>query len=225
MQNHITNSVNNNKENPYLSSDNLSHMVLDFIQMKEFMQKPLVFERGEGVWVWDVNGDKYFDGISGVWVLNLGHNNQRVIKAMQEQLEQLAFCSPLLSTNTKAIDLVKLLGEITPQGLTTIKLLSGGSEATETAIKLARQYFIQTGKPHKHIIISRYFNYHGTTMGALTATGFANKKWMFEPLMGGFRHILPPYCLRCPYGLDYPDCDIACAMILEMIILYEGPAM
>ena len=207
----------------YLSSDYLRRMVLDFIQMQEFMRQPLVFDRGEGVWIWDVKGERYLDGISGVWVVNLGHGNQRIINAMKEQLDRLSFCSPILSTNTRAFELVDLLGKITPSGLTTIKLLSGGSEATETAMKLARQYFQQTGRPNKRTIVSRYLNFHGVTLGALTATGIANRKWMFEPLCGGFRHVPPPYCLRCPYKLSYPDCDILCARIVEQIIEYEDP--
>jgi len=166
--------------------------------------------------------------ISGrhIWGLGLpvwGDKNQRVIDAVRQQLERLIFCSPILSTSTRAIELVEMLGQITPDGLTTIKILRGGSEATETAMKLVRQYFEQTGKPHKKTIISRYLNFHGVTLGALTATGMANRKAPFEPLCGGFRHIAPPYCIRCPYNLTYPECDVLCARILEQVILYEGP--
>ena len=207
----------------YLSEKHLRHMVLDFVQMGQFMREPLVFDRGEGIWVWDVNGDIYLDGISGVWVTSLGHTNERVANAIREQLEKLVFCSPILSTNTRAIEYVEMLGQSTPDGLTTIKILSGGSEATETAIKLVRQYFHQTGRPSKKTIISRYLNFHGVTLGALTATGMANRKVPFEPLTGGFRHIAPPYCLRCPFKLKYPECDLLCARILEQVIIYEGP--
>jgi adenosylmethionine-8-amino-7-oxononanoate aminotransferase len=101
--------------------------------------------------------------------------------------------------------------------------LSGGSEATETAIKLVRQYFQNIGKPNKKKIISRYYNFHGVTLGALTATGMAARKVPFEPLAGGFLHIPPPYCLRCPYHLKYPECNLLCATMLEQVIQYEGP--
>lgn len=211
------------EEQEYLSSDHLKHMVLDFVQMHDFMQQPLVYERGEGIWIWDVKGDKYMDGISGVWVLSLGHSNERVKNAIKEQLDRLVFCSPILSTNARAVELVDMLGKRMPEGLTTVKLLSGGSEATETAMKLVRQYFAQTGKPNKKTIISRYYNFHGVTMGALAATGMSARKTPFEPLAGGFRHIAPPYCLRCPYGLKYPECNVLCARILEQVIQYEGP--
>ena len=99
--------------------------------------------------MWDVKGEKYLDGISGVWVTNLGHSNQRVKDAIKAQLDQLIFSSPIYSTNTRAMELVEMLGRLTPPGLTTIKLLSGGSEAIETAIKLVRQYFQNIGKPNK----------------------------------------------------------------------------
>jgi adenosylmethionine-8-amino-7-oxononanoate aminotransferase len=207
----------------YLDGGRLRHMVLDWIQMHEFMQEPLVFDRGEGIWLWDVRGDQYLDGISGVWVSNLGHGNRHVVEAVKEQLERLEFSSPILSTNTRAIEYVEMLGGLTPQGLTTIKLLSSGSEATESGIKLVRQYFHQTGHPDKKTVISRYLNYHGVTMGALTATGMCERKTPFEPLTGGFRHIAPPYCFRCPYRLRYPECDVLCARILEKVIQYEGP--
>lgn len=209
-------------EQDYFSPDNLKHMVLDFVQMHDFMKQPLVYERGDGIWIWDVKGDKYLDGISGVWVMSLGHSNERVKNAIKEQLDRLVFASPILSTNARAMELVEMIGKRMPEGLTTVKLLSGGSEATETAMKLVRQYFHNTGRPDKKTIISRYYNFHGVTMGALTATGMTNRKLPFEPLAGGFRHIPPPYCLRCPYGLKYPQCNITCARMLETVIQYEG---
>ncbi|MCC7163430.1 MAG: aspartate aminotransferase family protein [Anaerolineae bacterium] len=206
----------------YYSRDNLKHMVLDFVQMHDFMQQPLVYDRGEGIYVWDAKGDKYLDGISGVWVMSLGHSNERIKQAMREQLDRLVFASPILSTNTRAMELVEMIGKRMPQGLTTVKLLSGGSEATETAIKLARQYYQNIGKPHKKKIISRYNNFHGVTLGALTATGMANRKAPFEPLTGGFLHIPPPGELRSPYPVAPADRDKLAAQMLETVIQYEG---
>ena len=102
-------------ESKYLSSDYLKRMFLDFVQMKEFIRKPLIFNRGEGVWIWDVKGEKYLDGISGVWVANIGHGNRRVINAIKEQLDKLCFTSPIYSTNPRAVELAHLLTEITFQ--------------------------------------------------------------------------------------------------------------
>ena len=213
---------NGNAGMDFYSRDNLKHMVLDFVQMHDFMQQPLVYDRGEGIYVWDAKGDQYLDGISGVWVMSLGHSNERIKAAMKEQLDRLVFASPILSTNTRAMELVEMIGKIMPKGLTTVKLLSGGSEATETAIKLARQYYQNIGKPNKKKIVSRYNNFHGVTLGALTATGMANRKTPFEPLTGGFLHIPPPGVLRSPYPVAPADRDKLAAQMLETVIQYEG---
>jgi len=112
---------------------------------------------------------------------------------------------------------------ITPGDLNIIKLLSGGSEATEAAMKLARQYHKQTGNPNKYKIIARYQGYHGATMGALSATGTKRRKTMFEPLLPGFMHVHPPTCYHCPYEKTYPACDVFCARTIEHLIESEGP--
>jgi adenosylmethionine-8-amino-7-oxononanoate aminotransferase len=121
------------------------------------------------------------------------------------------------------LELVQLLSTVVPEGLTTFKLFSGGSEATEAAIKLSRQYFRQTGKPWKYKIIGRYGGFHGVTMGAVSATGIPIRKVPFAPLLEGFLHIPAPYCYRCPYEKELPDCNLTCARILEEMIVWEGP--
>jgi adenosylmethionine-8-amino-7-oxononanoate aminotransferase len=206
-----------------LAAESLKHIVLDFRQMADFVQEPLVFERAEGVRYWDVNGKEYLDGISGIFVVTVGHNNPRVVRAVQEQVGRLAFAPPLHGTCVTAVQLGNLLTSITPGDLNTVKLLSGGSEATEAAMKLARQYHRQTGNPTKYKVIARYYGYHGATMGALSATGTPRRRTMFEPVMPGFLHIFPPTCFRCPYAKEYPSCDLFCAEILRDVIQMEGP--
>lgn len=115
------------------------------------------------------------------------------------------------------------MGEIGPAGLTGVKFLSGGSEATEAAMKLARQYHRQTGHPRKYKIIAKYGGYHGATMGALSATGSWERKSVFEPLVPGFIHVHPPYCYRCPFDKAYPSCQITCARLIERTIAAEDP--
>ena len=206
-----------------LSEEYLKHIFLDLQQMKTFIKKPLVMAKARGVWYEDVNGKRYLDGCSGIFVVTVGHNNPRIIEAIQKQLALLAFSPPLHATNPPAIQLARRIGEITPGDLNTVKLLSGGSEATESALKMARQYHQQTGHPQKYKVISRYWGFHGATMGALSATGTTRRKWMFEPLLQGFVHVWPPTCYRCPFGLTYPGCGILCATILEDTIRMEGP--
>jgi len=204
-------------------AERLRHIMLDLRQMKSFIADPLVMARADGVWYEDVHGKRYLDGLSGIFVVTVGHNNRRVIEAMRQQLDQVAFTPPLHATNVPAVRLAEKLAEITPGDLNTIKLMSSGSEATEAAMKMARQYHRQTGHPQKYKIISRYWGYHGATFGALSATGTVRRKWMFEPTLQGFVHVWPPTCYRCPFGLSYGSCGIRCATIVEDTILLEGP--
>ena len=205
------------------TTDYLKHIILDFMQMQEFVKEPFILNKADGIRYEDVNGKSYIDGISGIFVATLGHNNRRVIDAMKDQLDQMSFAPPLHGTNPPAVKLAKLLSEITPGDLNTIKLLSGGSEATETAMKLARQYHKQSGNPTKFKVISRYMGYHGGTFGSLSATGNARRKSMFEPFPPGFLHVYPPLCYRCPYEKTYPECETFCARTIRDIIELEGP--
>ncbi len=211
-------------EDDVLAPEYLKRIVLDLTQMSEFVQDPLIMAKADGVWYEDVNGKRYLDGISGIFVVTVGHNNRRIIEAMRKQLDTLAFSPPMHSTNTPAVQLVKLISEITPGDLNTVKLLSGGSEATEAAMKLARQYHNQTGNPGKYKIISRYLGYHGATFGALSASGTQRRKRMFEPTLSGFIHVFPPTCYRCPFEKEYPSCEVLCASIIEDTIKLEGPS-
>ena len=201
----------------------LKHIVIDFKQMKEFAHNPLIMERADGVRYWDVDGKSYLDGLSGIFVVNIGHNNRRVIEAMKAQLDKIAFAPPLHGTNMPAVQLAAKIAEITPGDLNTVKLLNSGSEATEAAMKLAHQYHVQSGHPNKFKVISRYYGYHGATMGALAATGTTKRKWMFEPFGPGFVKVQTPHCYRCPYNLNYPQCGVLCATIVAEVIKMEGP--
>ncbi|HXW37065.1 MAG TPA: aspartate aminotransferase family protein [Nitrososphaerales archaeon] len=203
---------------------NIEHLFLDFMQMKDFAAKPIIMKSAHGVWYEDVEGKKYLDGLSGVFVANAGHGNKRIIQAIRAQLDEIAFAPPLHSTNMRALELSSLLCKVLPKGLDTIKLFSGGSESTEGAMKLARQFHRQTGNPHKFKVISRYEGYHGATMGALGASGITKRKVTFEPFGPGYIHVFPPTCYRCPYGLEYPDCAVLCATIIEKVVKQEDPS-
>jgi adenosylmethionine-8-amino-7-oxononanoate aminotransferase len=121
----------------YAAPEMLRHIVLDFRQMKSFSAAPLVMERAEGIWYWDIHGKRYLDGISGIFVVNVGHANPRVRAALHQQIDRLCFAPPLHGTNVPAIELASLVAHLTPGDLNTVKLLSGGSEATEAAVKPA----------------------------------------------------------------------------------------
>ncbi len=126
-----------------------SRVMVDFNQMKAFGQDPLILERGEGVRVTDVFGKTYIDGLSGVFTVNLGHGILLFAEIAAEQMKRISFTAPTMATNPPALNLAEYLIGITPEQYTTVKFFSGGSEATEAAIKLARQYHLQAGHPRK----------------------------------------------------------------------------
>ena len=193
-------------------------------QMSEWSKSPLIMARAEGVHYWDVAGKRYLDALSGIYVVSVGHNNPRVIDAVRKQMEVLCFSPPMHGTNPLAIRLANLLAELAPGDLSGVKLQCGGSEVTEAAIKLARQYHRLKGSPGKYKIISRYQSWHGSTMGALSASGLKSRKTVNEPLAPGFLHVFPPTCYRCPFGKHYPDCGITCATLIGDTIEMEDAA-
>lgn len=213
-------------------------------QMAEWSKQPLVMARAEGVYYWDVQGKRYLDALSGIYVVSVGHNNRRVIHAIRQQLDILAFSPPMHGTNPVAVQLANLLSELAPgyevpltpnpspargegnQKATgwAVKFESGGAEVTEAAIKLARQYHKLTGNPGKYKIIGRYLSWHGSTLGSLSASGLKSRRTVNEPLAPGFLHVFPPTCYRCPFGKTYPDCGMTCANIINDVIEMEDPA-
>jgi adenosylmethionine-8-amino-7-oxononanoate aminotransferase len=193
-------------------------------QMAEWSRQPLVMARADGVHYWDVEGKQYLDALSGIYVVSVGHNNRRVIEAIHKQLDELCFSPPMHGTNPLAVQLANLLAEVAPGDLNTVKFECAGSEVTEAAIKLARQYHRLTGNPGKYKIISRYLSWHGSTLGSLSASGLKARKTVNEPMAPGFLHVFPPTCYRCPFGKTYPDCGITCATIINDVIEMEDPA-
>jgi len=192
-------------------------------QMQEWSKRPLIMARADGVLYWDVHGKRYLDALSGIYVVSVGHNNRRVIDAIRRQLDILHFSPPMHGTNPVAVQLANLLAELAPGDLSMVKFQCGGSEVTEAAIKLARQYHRLAGAPHKYKVISRYQAWHGSTLGALSASGLKSRKTVNEPLAPGFLHVFPPTCYRCPFGKSYPDCGITCATIVEQVVEMEDP--
>ncbi len=164
-------------------------IMVDFNQMKSFGQDPLIIERGVGVRVWDVFGKEYIDGLSGVFTVNLGHGIAQFADVAAEQMRTLAFSAPTMSTNPPALKLANLLTELTPSQFNTVKFASGGSEANEFAIKMARQYHAQSGNPRKYKVISRWGSYHGSTGFAGAASAQPEWKSKYDPYPEGFIHV------------------------------------
>jgi adenosylmethionine-8-amino-7-oxononanoate aminotransferase len=197
--------------------------MVDFTQMKSFGQDPLILERGEGIRVTDVFGQTYIDGLSGVFTVNLGHGVQELIDVAAEQARKIAFTAPTMATNPSALRLADLLIGITPDQYTTVKFFTGGSEANEAAIKLARQFWLQTGHPRKYKVISRYRAYHGGTGQAMAASAQTAWKWKFEPFAPGFIHVTPPARPGCAACRRADACTLACLDLMEQAIVEEHP--
>ncbi|MCI0456849.1 MAG: aspartate aminotransferase family protein [Gemmataceae bacterium] len=193
-------------------------------QMAEWSKAPFIMARADGVHYWDVSGKRYLDALSGIYVVSVGHNNRRVIDAIRRQLDTLHFSPPMHGTNPVAVQLANVLAELAPGDLSAVKFQCGGSEVTEAAIKLARQYHKLTGNPGKYKIIGRYLSWHGSTMGSLSASGLKGRKTVNEPLAPGFLHVFPPTCYRCPFGKRYRECGITCATLVGDVIEMEDPA-
>ena len=151
---------------------------------------------GQGCYLIDSNGKQYLDGSGGAAVSCLGHGDREVVLRITEQMNQLAFAHTAFFTSEPAEELADLLIRHAPAGLDRVYFVSGGSEAVEAAIKLARQYFLEKGEAGRHRVISRRQSYHGGTLGALAAGGNNWRSQPFAPLMVETRHISPCYAWR-----------------------------
>src|SRR5262245_59429978 len=143
--------------------DDVRHLLLDLRQMKDFCEDPLIMARGEGIYCYDISDKRYIEGVSGIYVTNIGHGNRHVLEAIRKQQDRICFAGPLNAVSDIAVRYAKRLSDITPTGMGTVKLMSGGSEATESAIKFARQYHVNTGNPGKYKVIGNYTGFHGGT--------------------------------------------------------------
>lgn len=200
----------------------LRNTFLDYQQTEEFLKNPLIVERAQGLHYWDVDGKEYFDAIGGIFVASLGHGHPRVLEAMRRQMEIMSFAPPLHGIADVTLEFGARLADVTPGDLNFVKPFSGGSESIEAALKFARQYFKQSGHPGKYKFISRYFGYHGGTLGAMSASGTGPRKTPFEPQMAGFLKVFPPTWRR-DYFDSWEECNRFAARMFEDVIRNEDP--
>lgn len=185
-------------------------------------RRPLI-ERSEGVYMWDVDGKRYIDASSGAMVSNVGHSDPRVIAAMTKQLEKASFAYRLHFENDAAEDLAIRLADRAPGDLERVFFVSGGSEAVESCIKLARQYALAKGQAQRTKIISRFPSYHGATLGALAITGYTPMHAPFAPMMVDQPKIPAPTCYLDRDDLSDHERGIKYANMLEAEIIKQGP--
>lgn len=179
--------------------------------------------RAQGIWLYDTNGKRYLDGSSGAVAVTIGHADRRVLRAMRKQAEAVTFAYRTQFENQPAHDLAEALTAQLSQSLERVFYVSGGSEAVEAAIKLARQYHLATGSPARHKIISRFPSYHGSTLGALGATGYSPLNEPFQPMQKRSLYVPAPTRHGQPAGVTLREWGEACAAQLESLILEEGP--
>ena len=183
-----------------------------------------ILVEGKGCMVTDIDGNEFIDALAGLWLVNVGHGRAEIGEAMARQAGKLAYASSTQATTIPAIQLATRLSEITPGDLTTAFFCSGGSEAVESAIKIARQYHYFNGEPKRSKIIGRRGSYHGGTFGAMSVSGTRPQSEPYHgPFMPGVLHASPPYCYRCDFRQTYPGCDLLCADQIGQMIEYENP--
>ncbi len=174
--------------------------------------------RGEGCWIVDEKGKRYLDASGQAAVVSIGHGVQEIGSAMAEQSARIAFAHTTQFHSGPAEKLATRVLAIAPQNFRSggrVYFTSGGSEATETAIKLARQYFLESQEPSRYRVVARRQSYHGSTLGAMSVSGNVARRAPYAPMISEWGHVAPCFCYHCPFGKTYPECNVACADDLE----------
>ena len=179
--------------------------------------------RGEGIYLWDEDGRRYIDGSAGPICVNIGHGVKEVADAVAAQMEQVSFVHSSHFITQSVIDCAEKVAAFAPEGLGHVYFCSGGSEATEAAAKMARQYWLLRGEPKRSKIVARWQSYHGNTLGALSMSGNIARRRRYVPLLLDFPHVPPAYCYRCWFGKTCDACDLECARALDTQIRATGP--
>ena len=196
------------------------HLWMHFTRMSDYADHDIpIIVRGEGCYVYDEHGKRYLDGLSALFCVNIGHGRADIAQAGADQAKELGFYTTWSYAHPRAIELAGRIAALAPGDLNRVFFTSGGSEAVESAIKLSRQYHKLTGKPNKTKIIAREIAYHGTSLGALSATGITSLREPFEPLAPGGCHVPNTNTFRMSPGLTGRDLADTIAARIE----FEGP--
>ncbi|WP_099353021.1 aspartate aminotransferase family protein [Fredinandcohnia onubensis] len=177
-----------------------------------------MISHGDGIYLYDTNGKRYIDGSSGAITASIGHGVKEIIEEIENQAHKISFVYRSQFTSEPAEKLAQKLSELAKGGEYWSFFVNSGSEATETAMKIAIQHWQEKGIKGKNKILSRWMSYHGITIGALSMSGHTGRRARFVQLLADYPTIQPPYCFRCPFNATYPDCNHMCATELEQAI-------
>ncbi len=214
----------NEQEKKELKEDALQYICPHFADNIELAKGPKIFVRGEGSYLYDIDGNKYLDTFASLLTTIIGHTRPEVTHAIHEQLKDLEFFPNYVDTFTvPLIKLARKLKDIMPGELEVSFFVNSGSEACETGIKMAKQYHWERGDRSRYKIIGRRYSYHGTTLGGISATGLSWFREPFQPLLPGFIHGMSTCCCHCELGLKPSSCNLACLKAIEQLIIWEGP--
>ncbi|UMZ74326.1 aminotransferase [Natranaerofaba carboxydovora] len=183
-------------------------------------KEPLLVKKAEGINIIDEKDNHYVDGLSGLWCVNIGYGREEMARCTYDQMVEMSYTA-LTNSHLPAVELADKLNKWLDDEY-VFYFSNSGSEANETAFKLARQYHHQNDNPGRYKFISRYRAYHGSSFASLAATGQSHRKYKYEPLAPGFLHIPPPDCYRCPFNKEKANCELECVSALEQTIIYEN---
>lgn len=207
-----------------LKKDAAEHIITHFADYKSIVEDPKIFVKGEGSYLYDIEGRKYLDTFASLLTTIIGHGRCEIAEVAKQQMQKLEFFPNYVDTYTlPLIELAKKLAQICPGELSVSFFVNSGSEANETAIKMAKQFYWQQGQKGRYKIVARRDSYHATTLGGSSATGIPWFREPFEPLLPGFVFAMPAKCCRCELKLNPKTCGLACLKNLERIIEWENP--
>jgi adenosylmethionine-8-amino-7-oxononanoate aminotransferase len=209
-----------------LKQANARHLLHPMAHPRQMQESPPdIIVRGEGSWIWDVDGHRMVDGVAGLWSVNLGFGRREIRDAIVAQLDELAYYNIFRgTTHARAIELAeRVCALMRPDGVEAVYFSSGGSDAVESALKLARQYWKIRGQQDRTKFISLRQGYHGVHFGGMSVNGNTNFRRAFEPLLPGCFHVDTPWLYRNPYTEDPVRLGEICAELLEREIVFQGP--
>ena len=207
-----------------LEQDALRHIIPHFASYEQMTKEPKIFVRGEGIYLFDVDGKRYLDTFASLLTTVCGHHQPAVDAAIRAQLDELEFFPNYVNTFTvPLIRLAKKIAQVMPGDLGVSFFVNSGSEANETALKMARQYHLERGEGTRWKVIYRRHSYHGTTLGGSSATGLQWFREYFEPLLPGYISTPSARCAACEFGLEPDSCGLCCLKAMEEQIKWEIP--